>query len=284
MQLGVPGRLDYLVIGHVTRDRRPDGGFTSGGTATYATRTAQALGCRVGVVTSASEDLNLSAAFPGVEILQVPAPVTTTFENRYTRSGRVQVIQAVAAPLTPDGIPPAWCEVAVVHIGPVAQECDPALVGLFPTVFVGLTPQGWMRRWDRQGRVRPAAWESADTLLPRAGAVILSEEDVGGDEALVARWAARTCVMVVTRGAAGCTVYAAGAVEDLPGFPAVEVDPTGAGDVFAAVFFVQLQQGLTPWEAARRANCVAALSVTRPGLSGTPTPEEVARCLASCKD
>jgi len=275
-------RLDYLVIGHVTHDRTPEGAFTIGGTAAYAARTAQALGCRVGVITSAGEGLNLSEALSNIEVLRVPASATTTFCNRYTSTGRVQTVEAVAAPLTADAVPPAWGTASVVHLGPVANECEPALADLFPNAFLGLTPQGWMRCWDRTGRVQPSPWESADALLPRANAVVLSEEDVGSDETLIAQWATRTQVLVITRGAAGCTVYAAGMKQDLPAPPAVEVDPTGAGDVFASVFFVRLQQEDSPWTAARLANCVAAISVTRPGLSGTPTPEEVAHCRTPC--
>ncbi len=161
----------------------------------------------------------------------------------------------------------------------MARECDPALVDLFQADFVGLTPQGWMRRWDEEGRVTPGPWEEANVLLPRASAVVLSEEDIGGDEALAARWAARIRLLVVTRGAQGCTLYLGGQAHHLPAFPASEVDPTGAGDIFAAVFFVRLWLGDTPLRAARLANCIAAASVTRPGLSGTPTPTDIARCL-----
>ena len=56
-------------------------------------------------------------------------------------------------------------------------------------------------------------------------------------------------------------------------------DATGAGDVFAAAFFVRLLETRDPWEAARFANRVAAVSVTRPGLQGIPTPTEVQQCL-----
>ncbi len=266
------------MIGHVTRDLAPDGGFTLGGTVTYAARTAQALGCRVQVVTSAADDLNLRRAFSAISVHRVRSATTTTFENRYTPEGRVQIVRAVAAPLLPEAVPPPWRKPDIAHLGPVARECDPSLVDLFPRSFLGLTPQGWMRRWDQEGRVAPAAWEHADWLLPRADAVVISEEDVAGDEAVIARWAAQTHVLAVTRGAAGCTLYVWGVPEDVPGFPAVEVDPTGAGDVFAATLFVELRRGCPPLEAARLANCVAAVSVTRPGLTGVPTRKEIARC------
>jgi sugar/nucleoside kinase (ribokinase family) len=277
-----PGRLDYLVIGHVTLDRAPGGGLAVGGTAAYAARTARALGCRVGVITSADEGVDLEAALPGVATLRIPASATTTFENRYTPSGRVQFVRATANPLGPDCVPPAWRQAAVVHVGPVAGECDPGLVSLFPGSFLGVTPQGWMRRWDDTGRVEPVSWRDAEAVLPRVDGVVLSEEDMAGDEEALTRWTRLTPLLALTRGPAGCRVYADGKVREFPGFPAIEEDPTGAGDVFASVFFTQLEQGATPWQAAWLANRVAAVSVTRPGLEGVPSPDEVSRCLARC--
>ena len=274
--------LDYLVVGHVTRDL-VDGAFTIGGTVSYAARTARALGCRVGVVTSASPDLDLSRVLDGTLIVRYPATTTTTFENIYTAKGRRQVLHGIAETLVPEMVPPHWRTAtsavgAIVHLGPVARECDPALVSAFGDAFVGLTPQGWMRRWDQDGRVSCCHWEEAEPLLARADAVVLSEEDVAGDESLVARYAAQTRLLVVTQGAAGCTVYTRGQARHFPAPAVHEADPTGAGDVFAAAFFVWLQRGGDPWTAARLANCVAAHSVTRVWLDSAPSPEEVARC------
>jgi sugar/nucleoside kinase (ribokinase family) len=268
--------LDYLIFGHVTRDLI-DGAFTIGGTVSYAARTARALGCRVGAVTSASPDLDLSQVLDGVLVTRFPAAMTTTFRNVYTPDGRRQMLHGVAEMLVPKMVPPNW-KATIVHLGPVARECDPALVNVFGDAFVGLTPQGWMRRWDQAGRVSCCQWEEAEELGSRADAVVLSEEDVAGDEALVAHYASQMRLLVVTQGAAGCTVYTAGQSRHFPALAVHEVDPTGAGDIFAAAFFVWLQRKDDPWAAARFANCVAARSVTRPGLLGAPSPEEVARC------
>jgi len=273
--------LDYLVIGHVTRDL-VDGDFTIGGTVSYAGRTAHALGCRVGAITSASPDLDLNGVLNGVMIARFPAATTTTFRNIYSANGRRQVVHGVAGTLVPAMVPAHW-RTAIVHLGPVAQECAPALVNAFGDAFVGLTPQGWMRRWDRAGHVRPCQWERAEELLARADAVVLSEEDVGSDEALVARYAAQTRLLVVTQAAAGCTVYVAGQTRHFPAPVVHEVDPTGVGDIFAAAFFVWLHRSGDPWTAARFANCVAARSVTRAGLSGTPSAEDVACCERALK-
>ena len=54
------------------------------------------------------------------------------------------------------------------------------------------------------------------------------------------------------------------------------LDPTGAGDVYAAAFFVRLRETRDPYEAGRFATQLAAVSVTRPGLAGAPTPAEAA--------
>lgn len=283
MQEAVQEGLDYLAVGHVTRDLMPGGGFTLGGTAAYAARTARGLGRRVGVLTSAPEDLCLADALPGIPVIRVPSPTATIFENRHTEMGRTQVIRGIAGPLTPADVPRAWRDTPLVHLGPVAGECAPSLIDLFPSAFVGLTPQGWMRRWDAEGRVRPAPWEDAEALLARADAVVLSEDDVGANEdCWIARWAARVEVLVVTRGAAGCTLHNAGRITEMPGLPVQEVDPTGAGDIFAAVLFCSLQQGASAEEAAGLANCVAAVSVTRAGLDATPSTEEIERCRSLC--
>jgi hypothetical protein len=50
--------INYLIIGHLTRDLTPDGPRL-GGTAAYAGLTASALGLRVGIVTSWGAEIPL---------------------------------------------------------------------------------------------------------------------------------------------------------------------------------------------------------------------------------
>lgn len=269
-------QLDYLVIGNVTRDL-VDGAFKIGGTVSYSARTAHVLGCSVGIVTSVSPDLDLSPVFDGVLVARSPAATTTTFKNTYTPDGRRQILHSVAETLVPEMVPADW-KAKIVHIGPIAQECSPLLVDAFGDSFVGLTPQGWMRRWDEAGQVICCRWETPGPLLARADGVVLSEEDVGGDKRLLTEYAAQTRLLVVTDGVRGCTVYEHGRARHFSAPAVDEVDPTGAGDIFAAAFFVALQRVGDSWTAAHFANCIAARSVTRIGLDSTPTPNEVARC------
>jgi sugar/nucleoside kinase (ribokinase family) len=68
-------------------------------------------------------------------------------------------------------------------------------------------------------------------------------------------------VPVVKLGSEGCSVFG----RRIPAPPVREVDPTGAGDAFAASFCIAWLNGATPIEAAQRAVLVAADAVTKTG-------------------
>jgi sugar/nucleoside kinase (ribokinase family) len=265
--------IDYLVIGHLTKDLTPQGARI-GGTAAYASLTAQKLGMRVGIVTSWAEDLPLSP-LGSIPISNSLSDTTTTFENRYTETGRVQILHAVAPKLDLNNIPETWRTAPIVHLGPVAQEVEPSLIRYFPSALIGLTPQGWLRTWDEAGKVIPSEWPEAAFMLEKAGAAVLSVEDVGGDEALIEEMAASSRVLVVTEAHLGARVFWNGDVRRFRPPAVIEVDATGAGDVFAAAFFIRMHTTLDPWEAARFAMALSAISVTRPGLDGIPTLDEI---------
>lgn len=265
--------VDYLVIGHLTRDLTPDGPRL-GGTAAYAALTARALGLRVGVVTSWGAELPLGPLRP-TPVVSFPTEKSTTFENLQTEHGRVQYIRHVAPRLDLYMIPEPWRGASIVHLAPVAQEVEPSLMRSFPSALIGLTPQGWLRSWDSDGRVRVTEWPEASFVLERAGAAVISLQDVEENEERLYEMAASSRVLAVTEAAAGARVYWQGDVRRFNAPDVKEVDPIGAGDIFAAAFFVRLYTTRDPWEAARFANLLAAISVTRPGLSGIPTPEEI---------
>jgi sugar/nucleoside kinase (ribokinase family) len=268
---------DYLVIGHITKDLF-NGSFKIGGTATYSALTAHRLGHSVGIVTSKGSDIDLGHLPPDIHISACPSETSTTFENLYRDGHRQQHLWSQASVLTGSHVPEAWLNSPIVHLGPVAQEVDQALAGRFPNALLGLTPQGWMRRWDDTGRVRPDIWNPSDDLLQRADAVILSREDVDGDIERVRDYAARTRLLVLTAGWKGATVHYRGQVRSFPAPSMQERDPTGAGDIFATVFLVALHKTSDPWLSARCANCVASHSVERRGLDSIPTLEEIEAC------
>ena len=269
--------VDYLVIGHVAHDLTPDG-WRLGGTAAYSALTAQALGMKVGIVTASGPETTLDA-LQGLPVISLDSPGSTTFENIYTEHGRVQYLRAQARRLDLDIVPAAWRNASIIHFGPIANEMDSVLPKGFSPELLGVTPQGWMRKWDQEGRVSPAEWQDSGSLLRKAGAVVISREDVQSDEELIERMAHQTQILVVTEANQGCVLYWHADRRRFRAPVVHEVDATGAGDVYAAAFFVRLLKTRDPWESARFATLIASRSVTRLGLAGIPTREDVEECL-----
>ncbi|MCX6053992.1 MAG: PfkB family carbohydrate kinase [Chloroflexi bacterium] len=267
--------VDYLIIGHITQDLTSHGPVL-GGSASYAALTAKAAGMRVGVVTSCRSDLDLGL-FNGTAILRKESKNNSTFENIYSPSGRIQHIHAVAETLTLEDVPQIWRSSPLVHLGPVAHEISPDVASGFPNSFMGITPQGWLRQWDHAGTISFSTWPDAEKTLLHANAAVMSIEDVRNNEEIISEYAGYLPILVVTEGAAGARVYWNGDVRHFRPPQKMEVDPIGAGDVFAAAFFIRYQSTRDAWESARFATLLAANSVTRKTLSGIPTKEEINR-------
>lgn len=264
---------DLLVLGHLTRDLLADGTSRLGGTALYAAVTAARLGYRAAIYTAASPGLDLTLlrqAADGVEVECRPAQSDTTFSNRYQGGRRRQFLFARAAELTPQGLPAPWRTAPLVLLGPVAQELAPSWAGFFPRSTVAACLQGWLRTWDRDGRVRFAPWQEAARWLPAFAAAFLSTEDVPGRRSLAEAYAAHCPLLILTEGARGATLYEHGRPQQIAAFPVPEIDPTGAGDVFAAAFLLRLAEGADLPAAARFAAATAALSVTGAGIAAIP--------------
>ena len=269
--------VDYLVIGHISHDLTPSGSRL-GGTAAYSALTAQALGLRTGVVTACSPETDLETMQDAV-VVSAPSAHSTTFENIYTNHARRQVLHHRAEPLSFEDVPKIWRRAPIIHLGPIAQEMDAVLPDSFSPSLLGLTPQGWMRAWDESGHVQGTAWENAEQALERAGAVVTSIKDVGGDEEQVEFMAHHTRVLAVTEGAAGSRLYWHGDQRRFRAPEMHEIDATGAGDIYAAAFFIRLHVTRDPWEAARFATQLSARSVIRKGLESIPTAEEIQACM-----
>jgi sugar/nucleoside kinase (ribokinase family) len=215
----------------------------------------------------------------GIPVISLESPQSTTFENIYTKTGRIQYLRAQATRIDLNSVPEVWRHTPIIHLGPIANEMDAILPDGFSPTLLGLTPQGWMRQWDSESRVSMGEWQDADAALARASAVVISREDVNGDEELIEHMAHQTRVLVVTESAAGAVLYWHGDRRRFRAPEVTEVDPTGAGDIFAAAFFTRLLNTRDPWEATRFATLLATCSVTRVGLDGIATPREVEECM-----
>jgi sugar/nucleoside kinase (ribokinase family) len=97
----------------------------------------------------------------------------------------------------------------------------------------------------------------------------------------VSAWLKYVPLVVLTRGANGFTVFGDAGCHDFEAPTAQEVDPTGAGDVFAAAFLVRWRETGGDLEAtARFAATAAALSTEAEGFDGVATRERIEAAMA----
>ena len=257
---------DFVAIGHVTLDRFGES-VRPGGSALYAAVTAHRLGLSVGLLTSHAEDFPLEIIPSHIEVVTVPADETTLFEHRQEAQGRVSHVRALASPLTDADVPEDWRDASLTLLAPVVDEVDPLIATLFTDGAVGAAAQGWVRRVKPDGLVVPRPWPSPEPLLQSVQTLFLSREDILGQEAEVIEWFQRLPIGVLTADRVGALLFVNGERYEVQPRPAREVDPTGAGDVFAATFLIQYQREGDPWLAAAAAACAGSLAVEGEGWS-----------------
>jgi hypothetical protein len=277
--------FDYVTVGHVTVDvlaadssRRPGGG------AFYSALQAARLGLRTLIVTQGSPpelEALLAPYRSELELCILPAPATTMLRTSWSGAQRSQRLLAWAGPIAQT----VEVDTRILHFAPVARETTAAWRG--HAEFVGLTPQGLARGWDRDGEQRgaeemgrdddagelgaeihstalPSDRDLLDGLLPRGcSAVVISEQERAACAPLLTMAAANGAVLAITAGAGATSVRPPGGEVIRVQAPAViePHDDLGAGDVFAAAFFVALREGLSPERAAAQGNAAAAIRV-----------------------
>jgi pfkB family carbohydrate kinase len=268
---GKPARsYDYVTVGHVTADvligadgaqrRQPGGG------AFYSALQAARLGQRTLVLTRGEprELAELLAPFAGeIDVEIAPAPQTTTMQTRGRGAARAQRLRAWAGAICAQDFTPATLPVgtSILHLAPVARETPPGWQCTCD--FIGLTAQGLVRRWDASGGEIELAEIDRARLPCALDAVVISASERAFCEQLLDA----VPVMAVTAGEGPTTIHVAGEV-DLRVAPrpvSGAHDDLGAGDVFAAAFFIALRDGLTPLQAAAYGNAAAAVRISGRG-------------------
>jgi len=257
---------DFVAIGHVTLDRIGEA-TRPGGAALFAAVTAHRLGLSVGLLTSHGDDFPLDLIPPKIEVVSIPAADTTRFEHRQDAGGRVSHVRAVAGALTMADVPDDWRGASLTLLAPVLDEVDPMIATLFADGAVGAAAQGWLRHTAPDGLVVPRAWRSPECLLQSVQALFLSREDIRGQEDEVVEWFQRMPVGALTADRDGALLFVNGERYEIHPRAAREIDPTGAGDVFAATFLIQYQRDGDPWQAAVAAACAGSLAVEGEGWS-----------------
>lgn len=262
---------DFLAIGHVARDEfEGEPTWRLGGTALYAAATAARLGTQTALVTRVGPiekpALEERCTQLGIILHALPSSATTTFGFRYVDGKRFMRLTARAKRIAPADVPADWREARAVVLGSVAHELDRSLFGTTSATATVLVAQGYLREWSADGAISPRPWEGADEIVPLVSAVVLSEDDVAGDLGAPRRWA-RNGRVYVTLAERGVLVLDRGSETTIAGYPAERVvDPTGAGDAFAAGLAIALADGRPLDDCARFANAVASFAVEGVGM------------------
>jgi sugar/nucleoside kinase (ribokinase family) len=275
----------FLAIGHVARDEfAGEPSWRLGGTVLYTAATAARLGARAAIVTRVGPNeraaLEERCAKLDIELHPLAGEVTTTFGFRYEGGKRLMRLKARARGLALADVPPSLRAAEAVILGSVAHEIDRSLLGAFGSAARVVTAQGYLREWSADGSIHPRRWEDVAGVTATASAIVLSEEDVDGDLDEPRRWAGHTPV-IVTFAERGSLVMVDGTEAMVPAFHADRVvDPTGAGDAFAAGLAIALAERRPLLEGVRFAHAVASFAVEAVGTDGLADRAMVERRIA----
>ena len=264
---------DFLCIGFFCHDVSGDG-YILGGTASYCSLAASRLGVNTAVVTSVGSDFLFFDTFQkeGIAVCNKPAPKTTVFHNIYKKDIRTQYLYDRAKTIEEGDLPEAWIKTPIVKFCLIADEVAPSLLKAFPNSLKAATIQGWLRQWDNKGKISPKTmdWDLLNTI----DIVLFSDADIPNIEEVLPILTNKVEVVVMTRGANGASIFYIEKQYDFPAYPVQEVDPTGAGDVFAAAFIVEYSKQENIALAAAYAHTVASFIVEQEGAQ-FPTIEAI---------
>ncbi len=263
-------RLDYLALGNPTLDVQAGGSFVLGGSVVYSALQAARLGLSAEIVGRANPAQlgpywQPYAGEVGMHLQ--PAELTTLFRNVSSGDAREQWLEGWAGEIQDLGHLP---DSDILHIAPVAQEITlERLAAECGSRFVLLTPQGLVRRWDgigaRVGLVPRGFTEAVSSVLD---VVVVSETEAPYVSELLAAVPQHGGLAVVTRGRRGCEVLTReGSAEYTADPVSTLVDPTGAGDCFAATLTTEMFRGRPVPEAVGLATAAASLCVSGQGAA-----------------
>ncbi len=263
--------FDLLVIGGASLDVLHFAGQTvgsAGGAGLYTAAAAARVGARVAMYGPRPDPLPAALA-PATHVFTwfgplIPPDQLPRFEIAHESGGRTTMLDAffgAEASLDPEGLPADLARYRLVHIVPMGSARR-------QLAFLGACRARGARR-IAAGTFLGAVTEDADAvraLMAGCDLFFMNRNEAtvlfGSPEA--ARIAAGK-LLFVTLGAEGALVVQGDHVTHLPGQPARELDPTGAGDTFCGATLALLARGEHPIMAARQGIALAAHMIGAPG-------------------
>jgi len=153
---------------------------------------------------------------------------------------------------------------------------NPQLLTAIESIAAQISKQGGQLSCDPNARVELMDNNEARTALNRiidsSDYLFPSEADLpylcpgkSEDEAIDDLLSRGASIVVLTKGAAGCSIFTGDKTVHIPGHTVEEVDPTGAGDCFCGTFLAMMAKGQSLETSGQYANAAGALAVTKRG-------------------
>jgi sugar/nucleoside kinase (ribokinase family) len=256
---------ELAAIGHLSRDVVAGGAPRPGGGVFHATRALARLRADA-IVAAACAEADRDALLAPLEALGLPvtwleSSTTTAFAFHYEGDRRVMWLESVGDPWQSARAVEAVADAGWVHVAALTRSDFP------PDVLAALAT-GRKLLLDAQGLVRiptPGALRTDGELgdaLRHVEILKLDEEEAqtlaGGADPHRLR-SLGVPEVLLTLGSRGSVVVLEGLVERIAAPElAGPVDPTGAGDAYAAAYLVSRARGAAPVEAARAAATTVA--------------------------
>ncbi|MBN1313261.1 MAG: bifunctional hydroxymethylpyrimidine kinase/phosphomethylpyrimidine kinase [Anaerolineae bacterium] len=230
----------------------------------------------------------------GIDSYTYPSPETGGFSLIYydTLGNRTLDVlgQASAVPDIPVDV---VSSADFVIIGPILGEVSLSLVRKIKAAVNGqilLDPQGLLRRINSDGRIEHYRNPEVDAIIPLCDVVKANEveaEIITGIHPRTSEDALRRAtemlhglgcrIAIVTLAAEGSAAYDGQTYIRVPAYATNAVDPTGAGDTYAAGFAVGYLKHATIKGACYYGSCVASVMVENVGPDFPLTSEEADR-------
>lgn len=211
-----------------------------------------------------------------------PTEQTGGFSLIYdARGDRTLDVLGVANPV-PDFPTEAVANATFVLIGPILGETSVELVARVRAATqapILLDPQGVLRRIPEDGRIERYRNPDIDAIIPHCDIVKANEHEahiITGIDPTTSEEAARESarklhalgckIAVVTLAAEGSVIFDGSEMIRIPAYKTNAIDPTGAGDTYAAGFMTRYSEGDAGLrEVGFFASCVASVMVENVG-------------------
>jgi len=275
-----------LIISHRIASPSP----SLGGPPTYASLAARKLGSRVSVIAKVGKDfpkeyvswlkandIDLSGLRQDKDVL------TTSFALHYENGKRTFHLRNQGPRILLEDIPNSLTSKAI-HISPVANEISKEVLHKLrmQTRLLSLDPQGFVRKFDKKGKMRLNKWKDYEVLekidiYKSAVEEIKVTTGISNLQMSMKKiYDMGAKIVWVTKGVKGSTLLFEETFYNIPSFkPKVVKDYTGAGDALIGAFLAEHVKGKNPAWCACVGSAAASVKIESIGPTLLGGKEEI---------